>query len=281
MKKQFLAALLVLVLMLSLLSSAVGENIQEISLLFINVGKGDACLIQVGEKNYLIDVGPKDAHEALMEALETSGADCFEAIILTHIHKDHTGGLKKLLKNGISVKTLYYGALYTLEDKKEHPVLAAAEKYDIEPISLMVGDTLKLSEDVVLKVMAPFRADSQEDNNNSLVMLLSTPFGTALMTGDMEWEEEKELILSGTLSHCDILKVAHHGKDDTTGRNFVAITKPDYAVISTDTDEDDDTDSPIVNAILMDADCVILKTQQSQTGIRFHLSQEGISYIVE
>ena len=65
-----------------------------LSVYFFNVGRADSALISVGGANYLVDTGEKDTADRLCEMLGTLGVERLDAVILTHTHSDHTGGLK-------------------------------------------------------------------------------------------------------------------------------------------------------------------------------------------
>lgn len=84
-------------------------------------------------------------------------------------------------------------------------------------------------------VLGPLRQDDGDENNNSLVLRLSTPEGDMLLTGDMEQEEESDLLVKGVFTEAAVLKVAHHGRNDTTSTAFLRQVKPQWAVISTNT----------------------------------------------
>jgi 7,8-dihydropterin-6-yl-methyl-4-(beta-D-ribofuranosyl)aminobenzene 5'-phosphate synthase len=62
---------------------------------------GFACQIETGEKTILFDAGGDG--DRLLRNLATLGADpkSIEAVVLSHIHGDHTGGLEPLLGTGV------------------------------------------------------------------------------------------------------------------------------------------------------------------------------------
>jgi len=68
-------------------------------------GKGDASIIYLGENEYmLVDTGEKDAFGELKSGIEEScvaqadGKYHFKAIVVTHFHSDHCGGLLELVQ---------------------------------------------------------------------------------------------------------------------------------------------------------------------------------------
>ncbi len=256
---------LLLALLLTLGACARAET--EVSALFINVGKADAALYLLGDQRFLIDTGTKDSYDQLERVLEAYGVQRLDGVLITHTDKDHVGGLKKLLKSGIAVDALYAGTLHSEKSLEDHPVYEAAEKYDVPLTWLSAGDVIDLGNGCTFQVLGPLSQDDEDENNNSLVLRLLTPQGDMLLTGDMELEEENELIEAGLISQAAVLKVAHHGRDDTTSRQFALLVRPQWAVISTSTAERPDTPSAKVLSYLRDARASVAVTQEAQVGI--------------
>lgn len=256
---------LLLALLLTLGACARAET--EVSALFINVGKADAALYLLGDQRFLIDTGTKDSYDQLERVLEAYGVQRLDGVLITHTDKDHVGGLKKLLKSGIAVDALYAGTLHSEKSLEDHPVYEAAEKYDVPLTWLSAGDVIDLGNGCTFQVLGPLSQDDEDENNNSLVLRLLTPQGDMLLTGDMELEEENELIEAGLISQAAVLKVAHHGRDDTTSRQFALLVRPQWAVISTSTVERPDTPSARVLSYLRDARASVAVTQEAQVGI--------------
>ena len=256
---------LLLALLLTLGACARAET--EVSALFINVGKADAALYLLGDQRFLIDTGTKDSYDQLERMLEAYGVQRLDGVLITHTDKDHVGGLKKLLKSGIAVDALYAGTLHSEKSLEDHPVYEAAEKYDVPLTWLSAGDVIDLGNGCTFQVLGPLSQDDEDENNNSLVLRLLTPQGDMLLTGDMELEEENELIEAGLISQAAVLKVAHHGRDDTTSRQFALLVRPQWAVISTSTAERPDTPSAKVLSYLRDARASVAVTQEAQVGI--------------
>jgi len=234
--------------------------------LFINVGKADAALLSLKDSRVLVDTGTKDSHDQLMRVLETYDAVHLDAIIVTHTDKDHAGGLKKLLKAGVTAEMIYAGEFHRETSLEDHRVYEAAEKHDAPLSWLKAGDILEVGE-CRLHVLGPLSLDPVNENNNSLVIRLETPEGDMLLTGDMEEEEETELMQAGLITQVPVLKVAHHGEGDTTSRAFTLLVRPQWAVISTNTVEEPDTPDPKIVSRLTEAGATIAQTQNAGVGI--------------
>ncbi len=261
-----------IVLLMSLLSSLMIGAVpsgaaEEMSLLVINVGKADAMLLRSGDSAYLIDTGRGRTFDTLEKALDTLNVTHLDGVIITHTDSDHVGGLKKLLKSGIQIDHLYTSAFYLPEeDDKEHPVLKAADKQDLAVEFLKSGDTLPL-EGGSLDVLGPIRAAADKDDNNSVVLLARAAGGTMLLTGDMEFPEESDLISAGLISPADVLKVANHGDNDATSEALINHVRPKVAVISTSTEEKASTPARRVLRLLEQWNVEVLQTQHANMGI--------------
>ena len=121
-------------------------------------------------------------------------------------------------------------------------------------------------------MLGPLSLDEQDENNNSLVLRLVTPEGTALLMGDAELEEEAEIIAaSADKLDADYLKVAHHGRDDATSAAFARMVSPQIAVISTDRTDEPRSAATSVIASLEDAGAAVYITEHFELGVRVRL----------
>ena len=262
--KKFFCLLLTFLLIAACMSAASADGV---SALFINVGKADAALLFLGEERYLIDTGTKDSYDQLIRVLETYGVEHLSGVIITHTDKDHAGGLKKLLKGGMKVDRLYGSLLHSEPELDEHRVWEAADKYSVPLTWLKAGDVLTAKDGSAFHVLGPLKQDSENENNNSLVLRLVTAEGDMLLTGDMELEEEADLIERGLITKAPVLKVAHHGEDDSTSKKFAFLVQPQWAVISTNTVEEPDTPDSKILSRLTEARASVAVTQDAEVGI--------------
>lgn len=243
------------------------------SVLFLNVGKADCALVFLGKEIWMIDTGSKASADAMLRTLDTFGVETLAGVFVTHTDKDHVGGLKPLLKSGVTVEHLYTPMLHTEKSDKDHPVYKAAQKYQIPFTWLSAGDSLDAGEEARFTVLGPISLTPDSENNNSLVMLLDSPDGTILFTGDMEFLQEEELLRAGVIPKADVLKVAHHGEDDASSSALIGTVRPQWAVISTNSQEEPDTPSPKVIKLLWAVDAGVAVTQDAAYGILVTLSQ--------
>lgn len=210
----------------------------ETKMCAIGVGKGDAIVITVDSEAYLIDTGKGYACGRLRRGLSELGITRLDGVFITHVDSDHIEGLKWLADSGVAVDS-WYASPYFFEYKEgKHPL----QKLELDVTWLNVGDSVPVSGGA-FRVLAPLSKSDEDENDNSLVMMLETDDGRILLTGDMEQAEEAELLAAGTDVSCHVLKVSNHGDDDASGSEFLAAAAPHVAVISTDSLEKPGTPS--------------------------------------
>ena len=249
-----------------------------VSLFAVNVGKGDALLLKVGDWVGLVDAGKAKAMGRVRTALDRLGVDRLDAVFLTHTDGDHAEGLEWLAASDIGVDAWYASAMYTGVKAKKHPAVKAAAARGQEAQWLQAGDALDIGDGAILRVLAPVSFYDDKDDNNSLVMLLESGQGRILLAGDMELPEEAELLSLGVDLSCDVLKVPNHGDDDTTSAAFAAAASAQLAVISTDSQEKPGTPDPGVVSRLEATGSRVVVTQDAGLGLMVAL-QDGAATV--
>ena len=238
----------------------------ETRLLALNVGKGDALIVQAGGATLLIDTGRASASERLLDALERLDIEYLDAVFITHTDKDHTGGLKALRKSDVTIGAIYASKYYPESSYKKHPAVKTAEKLGKGVTFLGAGDELHFG-DAALRVLAPIDEIPDNEDDNSLVMLLDSPDGRMLLCGDMELAEEQMLLDSGADVKCDVLKVPNHGDSDACGAALIAACGARAALISTSSEDKPGTPDSGVMANLERAGTAVWVTQDYEAGI--------------
>lgn len=268
MKKILL--LLVVVLMITVASPAFAA----VEMLAANVGKGDALLIRTGDYVCLIDTGKKDAQDAIEDALDFWDVQALDAVFITHTDKDHTGGLKWLRKSDLEIRAIYASKYHPDTTRKKHQAVKTAEKLGLEVNWLGAGEAIPMGNSgAVLRVLAPAMEVPGNEDDNSLVMMLESPDGRMLLSGDMERAEESLLLQSGADLKCDVLKVPNHADSDACSKALISACGAKIAVISTSTKEKTDTPDPTVLKNLKKAGYETYITQECKLGV--YVSMNG------
>lgn len=199
---------------------------------FIDVGQGDAILVESRETTVLIDGGElmESDGEGLLEYLAGQNVKSFDFIVSTHPHADHIGGLIQVLSN-YPVKAVYdSGRPHTT--RTFFTYLERIDELEIPYYTPFKGDVI-WGEDISFLVLHP--PPGIEDyslNDSSLVLQLTFGEVSFLFTGDIESRAEEEILLGDHSIQLTILKVAHHGSRTSTTRPFLLEVSPKIAVIS-------------------------------------------------
>jgi len=273
---KILLILLCLVLALASALPVQAENSSlPLSLLAINVRKADALLLRSGDSAYLIDTGTEESAPALLTALREENVTRLDGVILTHTHQDHVGGLDALLASDIVIDRVYASGYYNKKKESKHPAVKAVKGTGLEVTFLFAGDTLPL-DGGSLTVIGPLEKNADIENNNSLVLLAEGGGGKILLTGDMEFPEEKSLLKAGVVPAADVLKIGNHGESDATSYELVTTVNPSLAVISTNSDDEPDTPSPLVLQVLAACNVNVVFTEGTQRGVEITLKDGKI-----
>ena len=265
--KRMLAMLLSCMLLTS--CAAADEN-TPLSLFAVNVGKGDCLLLHSGASLYMIDAGLPENWGAVSSALKQMGVDHLDGVIITHTDDDHAGGAWPLAMSAIAVDAWYAPAFYTDVKESKHPVIQASALRGKDVVWLRAGDELPL-DGGKLTVLGPRSMNEDAENCNSLVLLAEGGGGRMLLTGDMEFPEEDELLAAGVIPACQVLKVGNHGEEDATGEEFIRRVSPEVAVISTNSVAEPDTPSKRVMQLLKSSGAAVYQTQNASVGVMITL----------
>lgn len=201
------------------------------SIRFIDVGQGDAALVECEGHYMLIDGGDIEAGDKVYQTLQEQGVRKLDILVISHLHLDHMGGLKKALTQTSSV-----GLTLSNADQVEREVFRQLERQleaNGSQITIpAVGDTYRLGSATVEVLDV-----SAEEENDSLVLMITYGDTRFLFTGDIEetaqtricdkYEKENDEAWD-----IDLIKMPHHGSYTGTLYRFLRMYMPEYAVIS-------------------------------------------------
>ncbi len=210
----------------------------ELSISFLDVGQGDAIVIQQGSLQVLIDGGPSPQAISLELGRQMPFWDkTIEMVILTHPHQDHLAGLIEVLKRYRVEKVLAPNPDSNAPPYEEWQRLVAEKK--IERIIARAGQQITLAR-ATLTVLHPPEAllqDTDEDtDNNGVVLCLKADNFSFMLTADIRFEAELSLITRRAALKSTVLKVALHGSDTSTSQEFLSAVDTQVAVLSVGTD---------------------------------------------
>ena len=195
---------------------------------WLDVGQGDAAVIQCGGQTMLIDGGKPEKSSYIYAWLQQHGLSYLDVIMATHVDADHIGGLSGAL-NYASVGTAYCpettGTTKTFQSFVKY--LAKRDRSITVPTA---GETFPLG-GAQVQILGPLHS-AEDSNDNSIVLKVSFGATSFLFTGDAERAEEQDLLSAGVNLQSTVLKVGHHGSDTSTSYPFLRAVAPQYAVIS-------------------------------------------------
>lgn len=193
----------------------------------LDIGQGDSILLQpAGAPAVLVDGGPPG--DELARKLRDAGIERLGAVVATHDQSDHVGGIEELLGR-MPVHRLLYAVL-------GRRLLREARAAGAAPVRLARGSEVR-SGRLRLEVLWPppeLLVDPPpgfDPNQLALVILARWRHFSILLTADAEAEAVP--IDPGPI---DVLKVAHHGSDDSGLGALLDRVDPKLAVISVGAD---------------------------------------------
>ena len=224
----------------------------QLTISMLDIGQGDAVLIQTGAKNILIDTGDDKYYEdgkkgkentQLLTELQKLKIDHIDTLVMTHAHADHIGkadkviaqyGVKELVYNGIPSTSKYF-----------INALKAAKANGTQQVKVKAGDVLDFGNGVSFEIVSPSQSLIDEDtaaikakkkvdvNNESVVGRLTFGNFAMLFTGDAEGPVEKDMAASyGKKLKCQVLKAGHHGSKTSSTAEFLKLVQPESVVMS-------------------------------------------------
>lgn len=210
------------------------SNLTETSALrihYIDVGQGDAILIQVNHKNFLIDSGPSDSQSKILGYLKNLDINKFDYILATHPHEDHIGNMTAIIKK-YEITTFLAPKVTTNTSTFKNMLLALKNK-NMHINAIKVGSkVINLCENINVEVLSPNNSSYEELNNYSPMIKLTYGSRSFLFVGDAQKEVEQEVLSKNYDVKADVLKVGHHGSSTSTSNEFLKKVNPSIAVIS-------------------------------------------------
>ena len=243
----------------------VPQNVEgELVIHFIDVGQADCILLEYGDYTLLIDGGNRDDGQLVVSYLEQQGIEELDAVVCTHAHEDHVGGLPSVL--AVYPTGAVYAPTRTYASNVFDDFMYYADQQRLEVIIPQPGDTLHTG-DLTITVMGPVESYA-ETNDTSIVLRVDFGETSFLFTGDMEVAAENDMLDYWGEDYdwqVDVLKVGHHCSDTSSGYCFLNETMPTHAVVSVG--EDNSYGHPHKEPMerLEDAGCIIYRTDEMGT----------------
>ena len=169
------------------------EGNSEMAVHFIDVGQGNAILVQSGGQNLLYDGGDQSHADLIISYLQEQNVENIDYMIASHYDEDHIGGLVPCIDN-FSVSNIF-GPDYVHTSNLFNNFMNTATANAIIVQYPSVGETFDFGTGS-FTVLAP-NGISQNSNDNSLVIKLENGSNSFIFTGDAEETSEQDMISTG------------------------------------------------------------------------------------
>lgn len=227
---RFFITLILSVIALDSASASCKSHVATIT--FIDVGEGDATIIESNEENILIDAGNIITGHKVLKTLTSRQVNLLERIIITHPHPDHMGGIFQVAQqipfhsihdNGENLQSPPHDTIRWYKEFVHN-----SKGYS----ALSQGDSFMIGSGTIKVLWPPRPLPSTDWNTNSLVMSGEFNGFRFLLMGDGNLATEASLIRSGIDLKADVLKVGHHGAEDASSEAFIKRVAPEISIVS-------------------------------------------------
>ena len=133
---------------------------------FIDVGQADCALLSCDGEYLLIDGGNRDDSQLVVSFLEQQGVQELAAVVCTHAHEDHVGGLPAVL--AVYPTKAVYAPTKTYSSNIFDKFVYYTDQQGLEITIPAPGDRFSLGQ-AEIAVLGPVKSYA-ETNNTSIVL---------------------------------------------------------------------------------------------------------------
>ena len=218
-----------------LLLSLINIPSNDLQIIAFDVQNADCFLIKTPRNKYfIIDTGragykgsKAQANSIIIKYLKDRGIKNIEGMIITHFDNDHSGGAVDIMKN-LNVKQVY---INSFEDKSMTSTNIYKTLKELKITSQIPNNNKSIYSENSLN-MQTYLAEAEEDNEKSIITLLSYKDFDMLFTGDAGTDAFNQL--KKDIPHnIEVLKVGHHGGPHVVSSEMLNHLNTKVSVIST------------------------------------------------
>ncbi len=214
----------------------------------LDVGQADAILVQTPRGHtFLVDAGGRLERAAQVDGsaaerigertvvpfLLRHGIHAVDAVVISHPHGDHVGGVAPVLRRLRVAEVADGGQRYGGHAYLD--AIATARAHAVPVVYPRASAEWRTDDGVGLHFIGPslpFIGGRNAINSNSIAFVLQYRSFRMLFTGDAGSESEARFLAERIDLRADVLKVGHHGSAYGSSPAFIAAVEPKYAIIS-------------------------------------------------
>lgn len=211
----------------------------HLKITMLNIGQGDAILMQIGRTHFrtidvLVDAGPD--HTVVYELGDALPPwnKTIEYAMATHEDADHIAGFAELVE--------YYAVEQWVISGREKDTNisdgfhAAMERSSGQQQVVQRGDVVEFGNDASFTVLNPTAVTHKDINDDSIMGILQFSDFSMMLTGDGSILNEEDIIAvagsQGIELDVNVLKAGHHGSKTSTSSEWLEATRPEIVLIS-------------------------------------------------
>ncbi len=208
-------------------------TINNIFILMIDIGQGDAFLLYDKGETILIDTGGRSnfynefdkdiissslTESIIIPIIRSLGVKKLNKVILTHGDNDHLGEYNNI-NDRIEIENTYINNNYQNYYEKQ-----------IQNKTILKENTYFKTNNFNIYSINSYKTN--DENDSSVILLISINNINLLFMGDAGIKTEQHLLNNYNLPKITFLKVGHHGSNTSTSINLLKQITPTYALIS-------------------------------------------------
>lgn len=211
------------------------DDDSQLGIYFIDIvvdsKQGESILVKKGEYDVLIDAGPVEAGQTVVNFIDGRVEGDLEVLVLTHDDEEHWGGAESVL-DSFNVKEVWWnGGIYSTEFQELID--------DIESRGILVRE---IARDEVFEIngatahiMNPVEGELTGEDNDAITMKITFDEFSILMMSDVLYGAQADMIATYPEEiKCDVMQIPMHGLGPGNANlNFLLLNaEPDAAIMT-------------------------------------------------
>lgn len=255
-------------------------NVSADRLVMLDVGQGDALILQSEGSTLLIDTGNET--NKLKASLSYAGISEIDAVSISHPDGDHCQSLTSIDCITEDAKFICSRDMLFCGCSKCSDVINKARNIfgEEDIVGLNESERFKVGS-FSIEVLWPIDYTDEGGNSDSLCLLASIDANhdgeddwKALFTGDAERDSLEKI--ASDVGDIDVLKVGHHGSKSSLTKDLFMALNPEYALISVGKGNSYGHPTDEILRILDSGNTEVLRTDENGV-VELDFSEKGIT----